>query len=983
MQIRESQLPLAWLRPTRATAAPPSADRFVPGFAPPPSRPRLQASPAFNAFNQGVLQLLERQDDPAWRLFALSNQNYCSPSVPSGHTVYQGGVLQFSSHIKYQRSEMNTPVFGESYDRHTVMIRSQAREAFRELAAGYLVNAGQKDRCPFDPAGQLSLTQFLSTGDNARRMVEVELEPGAFPAFTRQLQDAFCAGFDNGIYVSVQGPLRADQRAGLDQALKASGTRMQVVLDEAYDPYQTGQSPFRKLTLLHDGSDKLRYQLLQDGASMGFRPQPPEVLAYAQSAGRLSGLLDTSQTAENALAANRPERPVESGTNLQERDRDFRLLEATLAPLRTQLDQLKSDDPLLGPLLESTRSEAGAIGRDLETVLQNPGTDLRQVADTFHGACARLRTVMQYTARLAQQLQPLSRRDLERRMEACEGGRVLATNSGMSAARTVITELVPRVDQVISTPHYWETDFLLENLAGHNPHYPQADNPDKLSMISADADPRALADRVAGSGKSTLLCLDRSISPFFYTRHFDLEGFCRELSTRKLEQPVYLVVDSTLDLGQVSAQKLFPEGLPPNLSLIFTPSLAKLHQMGLDLTPGGMINLHNAPPSLAEQLDRRLEREGSAQQPESLRLLDHAYYQHHAQGTMPEYLDFMVGKRQRNTAALLTQVARGLGQPEQDQLELGQVSLDGHQVELSLHYDPHSAMHAYLKILEQPNEKGYIAGPLFDEIKRRVFQRAAAEGIVLADGTSWGFPTTRMDHYMHTLRIAVGLEHQRTLSRLGTLFASVIKELKSHPEDFLQGTEVLPLSPGLTREHGDEILALDRLIPHDPQHPTPLSTYQLKDWDYSFALRDQGRLTAVALAYPRQPGEIYLSKAATAPEAQGKGHFKRLLDNLRDRARCEGHQRIVLQTSASPRNEKVVRAYEKCGFAVTGLKASLSPDGWPLVLVEMALPVQGEARPPETPFAPLPDALYAEVKASGDLAAVVRLARQRGLGFEG
>jgi GNAT superfamily N-acetyltransferase len=305
--------------------------------------------------------------------------------------------------------------------------------------------------------------------------------------------------------------------------------------------------------------------------------------------------------------------------------------------------------------------------------------------------------------------------------------------------------------------------------------------------------------------------------------------------------------------------------------------------------------------------------------------------------------------------------------------------VDGHDVALSLHYDPSSAMHAYLKILEAPNEKGYIAGTLFNEIKRRVFQRAAAEGIVLADGTSWGFPTTRMDHYMHTLRIAVGLEHEKTLQRIGTLLASVVKELKTHPEDFLQGTEVVPLSPGLTKTHGDEILALDRLIPHDPAHPTPLSTYQLKDWDYSFALRDQGKLTAMALAYPRAPGEVYLSKAATDPSAQGKGHFKRLLHNVRDRARAEGHEKIVLQTSASPRNERVVRTYEKCGFEVTGLKATIGPDGWPLVLVEMGMPVNGQAAPPGKPFAALPDALYAEVKEGGDLSAVERAAAERGI----
>ncbi len=985
MLIRDS-MPLAWMRPTRAAAPPPPAsDSFAPSSLSTFDRrpPTPLADPAFNTFNQDVLRLLDKHPDPAWKLFALTNQNYCSPSVPSPNTVYQGGVLQFSQHIKYQRSEMNTPVFGETYDRHTVMIRSQSRDAFRELACGYIVSADAKAQCRFEP-GRLSLTQFLSTGDNARRMVEVPLESRDFPAFLPQLRDAFASGFDNGVYVSLKGSLRPEQRAALDDALKASGTKMQVVLDEDYDPYATGRSDFQKITLLHDGNDKLRYQLLQDGASMGFRPQPPEVLAYAESAGKIPSLLDTGTAAASVLAAQRPERPVE-GHSLRERDRDFRLLRATVAPLLHQLEALRPTDPLRSQLLASTRELTSGIARDLDRVLGNPDTDLRVVADTFHSACARLRTAIQYTVHLSQELQPLSRQDLQRRMESFEGGRVLATNSGMAATRTVLTELVPRHEQVISTPHYWETDFLLENLAGHNPHYPQAGNDVKLSTVKADADPVQLVDRVVRDGKSTLLCLDRSISPFFYTEHFDLEGFTAELARRsgELRQPVTLVVDNTLDFAQVTAQKLFPDGVPPNVTLIFTPSMAKLHQMGLDLTPGGMINLHNAPESLTRQLDARLEREGSAQKAENLRLLDHTFYAHHAQGTMPEYLDFMVGKRQRNTGALLEHVARGLGQPEpKDELELGKVSVDGHDVELSLHYDPQSAMHAYLKILEAPSEKGYIAGPLFNEIKRRVFQRAAAEGIVLADGTSWGFPTTRMDHYMHTLRIAVGLEHEKTLQRIGTLMASVVKELKTHPEDFLKGTEVLPLSPGLTNAHGDEILALDRLIPHDPKNPTPLSTYQLKDWDYSYALRDQGKLTAVALAYPRGEGEIYLSKAATAPEAQGKGHFKRLLDNLRDRARSEGHDRIVLQTSASPRNERVVRAYEKCGFEVTGLKASMSADGWPLVLVEMALPVNGEATPPEQPFAPLGDALYAEVKQKGDLSAVERVAVERGLGFE-
>lgn len=970
----------------------------------------LLSGSSINTLNRAVISLISGQcaapDREArdwgkmkeWFHFAISNQNYCSPTRARENAVFQDGVVKIAEQIRYLRSEMNTHLFRDPYERNVVAIRAQGADSFAELAARYVTLSPSKRVSVHDGATG-SFETILDAPKRDGSMALVSLSPQRAGELARDLAAAVRGdpGFSGAFYLRVSGVLEESERVMIEEALAETGSSAHLLVEEDYNPLAVESSGMRKVSFIHNQKDPLRYQLIQDAASMGFRLTLYDTLRNYYEAGRLPEILNTELKSEDRIARGYSDEAVEaSGPERLERDRDYGVLLGTLSVARKRLEEAAPAGVFEQEVRKEVLAEAEALDRSLRSVLASENTPLKEVAETFHKGYYTLRTIVQYAAKLSDLASPEPRDKLEARIAAIEGGEVLATKSGMSAARAVLTHLGDRVEHVFTGAHYWETDFLIENSFAHNPHYPELAGASvtKLSAIPYDATPEAIAGFVreivegnASAPGGQMICLDKSISPFFYTRSFDLETFARKLSERagELQNPVYLVVDNTLDL-QLGPKSLFPGGVPKNVHLIFTPSNAKLHQLGFDFVTGGMIEIHSHPEdasgasALRSALEAKLAAEGNLQDPYGLRLLLSTYYSREEPSTFSDYYAFMVEKRQRNTGALMQELSKGLGRhlaqsangewqgkipialkdPEKPELT--------HNLSLALHYDPNSRLHGYLRLSEPPGER-YIAGKVFEELKRRVFKIAADEGIQLGDGTSWGFPTTRLDWYMHTLRIAVGTEHSRTLSRLGAIVSSVLKELIEHPDDFLARKEVSPLHSVIAAKRIGEILQLDRLIPHTGQTAAELYLQPKRGaWDYSFAVEEPGRLTAMLFAYPMEGAEseaIYLSKAATDPQAQGRGYFKRMLGHLKERATAEGFERIVLHTSASNKNLGVVRAYEKCGFEVSGFQARMLDNGWPLIKVRMELSLKSERA--IEPFNPIPDRIYEQIHASGQL----------------
>jgi len=897
-----------------------------------------------------------------------------------------------------------------------------------DLAARYVVLASRKNAIEF-PENELTLGEFLEQGSHRDHMLLVRAGALTMPRIMHQLGAVLKApdegGFEGGIYIRFNGVLSVEEQTHLRQMLNSS-SNAQIILEENYDPFGTAQSWMKRVTFIHNQTEAhnsemvcSRYQLIQDAASMGMRPTLSDVVAYHFEAGRLGTILNTTDKTE--IISNPHADSIEkSGADIEERDRDYRMLGLTLQACDRQLGRMYPGSSFEWELLERTRNEVHDIGAVLKHASENPQASLKEVVEAFHNSYFRLRTAVHYTAWLAERLLPRSIEEMEKGISRVEGGSVLATRAGMTASRVVISLLSERVDRAISSPHYWETDFLVQNTFSHNPHYPETKLrlSDRLRTIPAEASAQQIGelvnDIVSESGRlpgGQLVCLDKSISPFFFTRIFDLQTFARRLVEKaaQLNSPLFLVVDNTLDFDTINAAALFPQGIPRNVFLIFTPSQAKLHQLGFDMTTGGIINLHANPEQsldaqrLMQAFREKLQAEGGVQDTFSMRLLDLCFYQHHSAGSMLDYARYMLGKRHRNTRALVEQIAAGLGKhAEKTQDGVYRLSPGGgalnklvlrdpkssaasHSLEITMHFEPQSCMHVYLKVHEPPTES-YIAGLLFDEIKRRIFKMAGADGIQLSDGTSWGFTISRMDWYMHTMRIAVGLEHTRTLARLGTIMASTLKELLLYPDTFLKQVEVMPLTRKTVEERSEELLSLDRLIPHDPAKPTPIDYYLREATgrsDYSFIVNNAGRMVAMVKAYTRdENGEkvVYISKAASSPEFKGQHYFHRMLEHIKDRAQADGIKRIILQTSASAKNEYVVKAYEKYGFHVYELSAEMLPNGWPLVMVNM------EMRPNQQTgdgghFAPLPDNVYEAAYKAVNLEAIRSYAGNSGKSF--
>lgn len=948
----------------------------------------------------GASDLQRMSELRKWFLFTITNQNFCSPAHARENGVYQGGVVEISDKVKYLRSEINTPMLGEAYDRNVVLIRESAAESFSSLASKYIAFSSGNGCVP--APGISGLPEFLATQVRSGRMTvvtanneEVQTLLESLAAFLDRPESL---EFNGAIYIRMEGVLPPDVQVRLQDLLRTSGTEMQVLVEEAFDPFKAGHSGMRRVSFFHNQIDQYRYQLLQDAASMGFRPSLDDIVRYHFEAGKLLEILNTSTKTDDSIFLNHNDEPVEQ-CNLGERNGDYAALLSVVNAGGNILSGVTPLSPLEESILGRTVNEFASVEKGLQSVLDDPTCSVEDVARTFHESYYRARTLIQYAAGLAGPV--LS--DLERTIGLWEGGHALCTNSGMSAARVVITTLGEAIDRVYSTPHYWEIDFLVQNLFSRNPHYKEIapGMPDRLVSVSqdtsADEIDRIAETIVAGNIKcpgGQMICADQSISPFFYTRTFNLKRLaeCLEKHAPELKNPLYLVVDNTLDFNTINVDSLFPRGVPENVFLIFTASQAKLHQLGFDLTTAGIIQIHgNTKQSeeasrLRETFGQRLDAEGSRQSSYGAGLINQTFYSHYSNNTMAAYVDFMISKRHRNTRALIARIAAGLGNLAESPAEgiykardphsgLPQILVkdrDGreHALELSFHFDPESCIHAYLKLLEPPTDQ-FVAGAVFEEIKRRVFKLAAARGIHLADGTSWGFTISRMDWYMHTMRLAVGLEHARNLAALGTIFTSVLKELLFYPDEFLKAVEVAPMTTDFMREHEEEILALDGLIPQagNPDLECYLEDHPGRE-DCSFVVESEGEIASLLLAYKTEEnGEkvIYISKAATLPSHQGKSYFRRMLEHLKDRAQEEGIERIVLRTSASRKNERVVKAYEKCGFSVKGVHGRIiAPEGWPLLLVDMELPVPGEAGT-VAHFEPLPDELYSTIRDRGTL----------------
>lgn len=984
----------------------------------------LLAGESLNDFNRKIFTLIaERADELTgaeeeacwelrdWFLFAVKSQNFRSPSHERENAVYQGGIIEVSKFVKYLRSEINTPFMGEEYDRNTVLIRSAARESFAGLCSRYTVFAPEKTyrQCP----SMGSLPDFLSKDENQGCMVLVEVESEhasqILEEMTGFLSSQAASGFKSGLYLRFDGSLDPAVREGLKKVFALSGSQMQIVLEEAFDPFGTGSTDMRRVTFIQDQTDPARYQLIQDAASMGYRPSIDDVVRYYFDAGRLEKILNTRLKTEDSIVVNHREEPVQD-RDLDERNRDYAALLGTIKAAGDALGEVKSSTPFAERIFKETSEEVLSVEADLRAVLADPSVSVSNVAEIFHRSYYRARTLVQYAARLSE---PPNVEGLEEITGAWENGKVLSTNSGMTAVRVPL-EVLKDAEEVHATDGYWESAFLTENSFGDNPHYRNFSDTgrSKLRMIPHTASPEVLeqvAEAIAEANKrcphGQLIRADASISPFFYTHSFDLKGLAADLAKHADEfvNPVYLIVDNTLDFDTVNAQTLFPEGIPRNLFLIFTMSHAKLHQLGFDAVTGGMIEIHanedqNTEAEVLRELFRqRLDAEGSRQNPYALELLNETFFSHYKQGTMPEYLGYMIGKRRRNTRAMIERIAGVLGpfaeKPEEgvynvldprskaQQIKLRDAEDREHQVEVSFHFDPLSCIHAYLKILEPPTTTNYVAGRLFEEIRRRVFKLAAAEGIHVGDGTSWGFTVSRMDWYMHTMRLATGLEHRQNLAALGTIFGSVLKEFLLYPDDFLKRVEVAPMTRELAESRQEELLALDRLIPQ--AHPAPIDCY-LEEHpgreEYSFIVENQGRMASMLLAYLKDSERgryVYLSKTATAPGYRGQGYFRRMSEHLRERAAANGIERIVLQTSASLKNKDVVKAYEKCGFEVRAVRCNFDGE-WPLLLVEMEAPTS-VGGPVESHFEPVPDEVYEEMHSSRSLEAIEEFCAERGL----
>lgn len=965
---------------------------------------RLLAGQSLNRLNRSVLSVIattsaqhshpdvDSTDIDSWLLFAIATQSYCSPTRARENTVNEIGIFRFSEQVRYLRSELNTQAFGERYSRDSVAIRTECANSFAELAARYItMSPAKKMRVVRDLMHIRNVIASATVADGYMAIIDVVADD--LPHVERQFEGMIHDHARGAYYIRVSGTATPDYFASVATALRETKSELQILLEEDYNPFGIRSSGMRKVTFLHNQQDARRYQLLQDAASMGYRITLADVIRNHHEADRLKAVLDTTLVADEdaALASARYSQSL-SAQVMEQHDNDRAVLRDVLGSGYREVVDVRARTPLDAEIIREVKSEAEALQAALSRRSDNAGRGGQRAS--FRNAYYRLRVFLQYAARLADRNSDVPRSVVESRIASAEDCTLVAATSGMAAIRTVLCTLGDVIDRVYSSEHYWETDFLVENAFSHNPHYPRlaATNPDKLTLIPVTASPAEIASCVDAMvtanktcPKGQLVCLDKSISPFFYTRSFDLVQFTGSLASRAdaITNPIYLVVDNTLDL-QLGVCELFPEGIPRNIILIFTSSNAKLHQLGFDCVTGGLIELHchleyrARASELAEAFTAALEKEGNLQNSYALRLLLYTYYGRDNHGRFPAYRRFMIDARQRNTAAIIHDVTRnladyGISMPNGVWQAASEILLDSpdhpnktHRLALTIHHDPQSRLHAYVGLKEPPNDD-YLSGQVFEELKRRVFRLANAVGLPLADGTSWGFITTRLDWYMHTLRIAVGTEDERATSYLGAILSSVLKELICYPHDFLRKVEVVSLSAAVRDAGGasriGEIIALDSLIPRSKQ-ADPNFYHDLPETaeEYSFVATDEDHVLGLVVAHAGagcHANDVCISRAATQPEARARGLFRRMLEHVKDRAAANGREQLYLQTSASPHNIEVIRAYERCGFVTRVLKGCVMPNGWPLIKAHMELDLRHPA--PFHVFSPVKEEIYRAV----------------------
>lgn len=87
--------------------------------------------------------------------------------------------------------------------------------------------------------------------------------------------------------------------------------------------------------------------------------------------------------------------------------------------------------------------------------------------------------------------------------------------------------------------------------------------------------------------------------------------------------------------------------------------------------------------------------------------------------------------------------------------------------------------------------------------------------------------------------------------------------------------------------------------------------------DLWLAAREAGQLVGFAHGHPLEAGDYKLDKLYVAVDLQRRGLGGRLIDAVAERAREQGHRRLVLRVNRG--NQRAIDAYLKQGFQVATL----------------------------------------------------------------
>lgn len=144
----------------------------------------------------------------------------------------------------------------------------------------------------------------------------------------------------------------------------------------------------------------------------------------------------------------------------------------------------------------------------------------------------------------------------------------------------------------------------------------------------------------------------------------------------------------------------------------------------------------------------------------------------------------------------------------------------------------------------------------------------------------------------------------------------------------------ISLTKSVAEECTDRLVELANLIPQVDYTRIDILAEQKGDralhgkWDHSFAVTKDGRIIGFIMAYERAREDneqypkntLYISELAVAPEHQGQGIAKNLLDhfftenNALGLLHLDGSLTYSLQTNSADWNSKVMRLYESYGF---------------------------------------------------------------------